>query len=256
MGRGAKKERNSCLFKEDKQIGMQVQEMCNPCYELYKYGSTPVHRYGLKTTGVCFLLHPNNKENWTPYDPKKTFWYDRLEKNSSDATTTTTTTIDTIVTVMKRKRTPVVPYIAEPGSAKMECERQPTLSHKRTNRRSHQNMDQEKATILSKVGSLPKRVQHEIFSPILDSTANIREGRTCIAQKIRKLSGKSGPITLSTKGVSDTAVSLSRKTLRETQEGFALLLNPIDSLMSSSSRREISTVESPFESRSRVLHSS
>ena len=38
----------------------------------------------------------------------------------------------------------------------------------------------------------------------------------------------SGPITLSTKGKLDTAVLLSNKTLRETQVGLAVTLNPFD----------------------------
>ena len=66
---------------------------------------------------------------------------------------------------------------------------------------------------------------------------------------MRKLSGKSGPITLSTKGVSDTAVSLSRKTLRETQEGFARLLNPDDSTITLQRMKGIS----PLRSSSQLL---
>ena len=213
--------------------------MCNACYELYKYGPNSVRRHALNTTGVCLLLYPNTRENWTPYDSNVSFWYDRLGKNSTSATTTTNvdaayvaiaaTNTDTDTdTVIKRKRTSGIRFVAEPGNAKMIWNRQISLSRKRTNKRSHQDIEAEKHTILSKMAALPKRVQNTMFSPFLDRTRNTREGRTCIAQKMRKISGKSGPITLSTKGISDNAVSLSTKTFRETQEGFALLLNPVD----------------------------
>lgn len=239
MGKGVKKERNSCLFKEYNQLDMQVEGMCNACYEFYKYGPNSVRRHALNTIGVCLLLYPNTKENWTPYESNVSFWYDRLGKNSTSATTTTNVDAASVAiaatgtdtntdTVIKRKRTSGIRFVAEPGSGKMDCERQISLSRQRTNRRSRQNIEAETTTILSRMDALPKRVQNAMFSPFLDRTRNTREGRTCIAQKFRKMAGNSGTITLSTKGTSDTAVSLSKKTFRETQEGVALLLNPLD----------------------------
>ena len=72
MGQGVKKERGSCLHKEHNQC-ILIDRMCDACYELlcYPYATAKLHE--LKTTGVCFCLHPETKENWKPFNKMEKF---------------------------------------------------------------------------------------------------------------------------------------------------------------------------------------
>ena len=73
------------------------------------------------------------------------------------------------------------------------------------------------------------RVRNTMYSPVLDWIRNTStEGCNYTAQKLRNISGNTDSTTLSTKGISNTAVSLSNKTLQETQEGLAVTLDPVD----------------------------
>ena len=202
---------------------MEPKDMCNACFELYMYGSTNVHTYELKTTGACFGLHPNSKENWIPYRPNAVFWDNRLkgmvDKDASAAATTTTRSA--------RERVPLNHFIAEPaGSKPMVFQQQVSLSRKRKSRQATRNIDVEKKDILSRISSLPMQEMDSILSPFITLTQRTQNGRVALAKKIRKAGGNEGPMRLSTNGTSSTAVSLSSKTYQEATIGLAAMLDP------------------------------
>ena len=279
-----KREKKSCLFKEHKTC-MQANAMCNACFQLYMYGKTNVHRYDLKTTGVCFDLYPGTKGNWIPYDGTAVFWDNRLLNMSdedaaiysnevdpnlyptaypTDADATASTANDRT----KRNRYPTDHFVAEPSNkAKMNCCLQISLSRKRAKQRAHQETNKENESLTASLSSslssssvptllsalaalvsistttsasttsstasidvllnkLPVKVRIDLFSKLVDNLSGSVDGRTGIARKFREIAGKGGPMTLSTDGTSDSAKSLSRKTMRETLEGLTLTINP------------------------------
>ena len=227
MGQGAKREKNSCLWKEHK-VWMQSNDMCNACFELYMYGSSNVHTYKLKTSGVCFEKYPETIENWIPYDQTADFWRKRLESTTTTTTTAATTATATTAAALstnaartKRKRDPINHFVAEPSCQRLNCERQPSLYCKRKDK---QNVNKDK--ILSTISSLSAKDLTGIISPIITMAQKTRDGRFAFAKKIRKVGGNEGPMRLSTNGTSSTAVSLYSKTYQEASIGLATMLDP------------------------------
>lgn len=80
-----------------------------------------------------------------------------------------------------------------------------------------------------------------MYSKLVDNLSGSADGRTGIARKFREIAGKGGPMTLSTDGTSDSAKSLSRKTMRETLEGLASTINPSDPQKAASRMKGLKT---------------